>query len=99
MIGDAIPHPPSDPQNKDKLHWRAECAKLSNQLVRTVFNFTLCSFTILTISYNTLSQVQKIFFVVCEKICCRPQTKLREGNVFTSVCLSTRRSAFHNAME
>ena len=32
MIGDATPHPPTDPQNRRKLDWRVEAKKLHDHL-------------------------------------------------------------------
>ena len=32
MIGDATPHPPTDPQNRRKLDWKVEAKKLHDDL-------------------------------------------------------------------
>jgi hypothetical protein len=32
MIGDALPHPPTDPQNRRKLDWKVEAKKLHDDL-------------------------------------------------------------------
>ena len=32
MIGDAIPHPPTDPQNRRKLDWKVEAKRLYDHL-------------------------------------------------------------------
>ena len=42
MIGDAIPHPPSYPANKQKLDWKTEAKKLHDELGVKIYSVQVC---------------------------------------------------------